>query len=77
MFQKIPRNVPENFGNVAEDSGECSKKFRGMFKKIQGMYERIPGFIFIYLDLFCEILLIFYEILQLNSEKTKEYFLRY
>ena len=82
MFQKIPKNVPEhsknvpeNFGNVAEDSGECSKRFRGMFKKIQGMYERIPGNL--NLDLFCEILLVFYEILLLNSEKTKEYFLRY
>ena len=29
------------------------------------------------LDLFCEILPVFYQILQLKCEKTKEYFLRY
>ena len=89
MLMKIPGNVPEDSGecfrrfrgvflnipgNVAEDSGECSKRFRGMFKKTQEMYDRIPGNL--NLDLFCEILLIFYQILQLNCEKTKEYFLR-
>ena len=61
MFQKIP-------GNVREDSGECSRRFRGMLKKILSNLN---------LDLFCEILLIFYQILQLNCEKIKEYFLRY
>ena len=82
-LKKIPENVPKDSGecskrfwgmfktipgNVQEDSGECSKRFRGMF-------ERIPRNL--NLDLFCEILLIFYQILQLNCEKTKEYFLRY
>ena len=80
-------NIP---GNVSEDSGECSRRFRGMFKKIpgnvqrnsrecsrrfRGMVKKISGNL--NLDLFCEILLIFYQILQLNCEKTKEYFLRY
>ena len=70
MFIKIPRNVQEDFGecskrfrgmfkkisgNVRKDSGECSKRFRGMFKKIPGNLN---------LDLFCKILLIFYQILQ-------------
>ena len=76
MFQKILGNVQEDSGkcsrgcsgNVQEYSGECSKRFWGMFKKIPGNLN---------LDLFCEILLIFYQILQLNCEKTKEYFLRY
>ena len=58
-------NIP---GNIPEDSGECSRRFRGMLKKISGNLN---------LDLFCEILLIFYQILQLKCEKTKEYFLRY
>ena len=77
MFEEIPGNVEEDSrecsrrfrgmfekvpGNVQEDSGECSKRFRGMFKKIPGNLN---------LDLFCAILL------QLNSDKTKEYFLRY
>ena len=61
MLKKTP-------GNVEEDSGECSRRFRGMLKKIPGNLN---------LDLFCEILLIFYQILQLKCEKTKEYFLRY
>ena len=39
-----------------------------MLKKISGNLN---------LDLFCEILLIFYQILQLKYEKTKEYFLHY
>ena len=39
-----------------------------MLKKISGNLN---------LDLFCEILLTFYQILQLNRDKTKEYFLRY
>ena len=83
MLKKIP-------GNVQEDSGECSKIFRGMFKKIsgnvqegsgecsgrlRGMLKKISGNL--NLDLFCEILFIFYQILQLNCVKTKEYFLRY
>ena len=77
MFTKIPGNLLEDSGeccyfiipgNVEEDSGECSRRFRGMF-------ERIPGNL--NLDLFCEILLISYQILQLNCEKTNEYFLRY
>ena len=61
MFEKIP-------GNVQKDSGECSKRFRVMFKKIPGNLN---------LDLFCEILLIFQQILQLNCDKAKECFLRY
>ena len=80
MLKKIP-------GNVLEDSGECSKRFRGMFPKIldnvpedsgecsrrfRGMLKKIPGNL--NLDLFCEILLIFYQILELNCGKTKEYF---
>ena len=83
MLSKIP-------GNAQEDSGECSTRFRGMFKKIpgnvrkdsgeyskrfRGMFQKIPGNL--NLDLFCEILLIFYQILQLNGVKTKEYFLYY
>ena len=63
MFEEIR-------GNVQEDSGECSKRFWGMLKKISGNLN-------LDLDLFCEILLIFYQILQLKCEKTKEYFLRY
>ena len=58
MFEKIP-------GNVSEDSGECSRRFRRMLKKILGNLN---------LDLFCEILLLFYQILELNCGKT-EYFL--
>ena len=68
MFKRIP-------GNVEEDSGECSRRFWGMFKNIpgnvqedsgkcfrrfRGMFEKIPGNL--NLDLFCEILLIFYQI---------------
>ena len=83
MFEKIP-------GNVRKHSGECSKRFRGMFenirgnvrkdsgecsKRFRGMFEKIPGNL--NLDLFCEILLIFYQIRQLNGVKTKEYFLCY
>ena len=56
MFRKIP-------GNVQGDSEEYSKRgFRGMLKKISGNLN---------LDLFCEILLTFYQILQLNRDKTK------
>ena len=80
-------NIP---GNVRRDSGECSKRFRGMLKKIpgnvredpreysrrfRGMLKKISGNLNLYL--FCEILLIFYQILQSKCEKTKEYFLRY
>ena len=72
MFQRIPGNVQEDSaeipGNVQENSGECLRGFRGMLKKISGNLN---------LDLLCEILLIFHQILQLNCEKTKEYFLRY
>ena len=83
MFKKIPRNVRRDSGecsrrfrgmfeeipgNVEEDSGECSRRFRGILKKISANVN---------LKFFCEILLIFYQILQLKCEKTKEYFLRY
>ena len=83
MFTKIPRNLLEDLrviiltsrgmfqkipGNVQIDSVECSRRFRRMLKNISGNLN---------LDLFCEILLIFYQILQLKCEKTKEYFLRY
>ena len=64
-FQRMLERIP---GDVYKDSGECSRRFRRMFKKIPGKLN---------LDLFCEILLIFYQILQLNWDKTKEYFLRY
>ena len=74
-MKKIPGNVPEDSrecsqrfwgmiekipGNVRKDSGECSRRFRGMF---EGITENLN------LDLFCEILLTFYQILQLNREK--------
>ena len=48
---------------------------RGMFKKIPGVFKKIPGNL--NLDLFCEILLNFDQILRLNCFKTKKYFLRY
>ena len=48
---------------------------RGMFKKIPGVFKKIPGNL--NLDLFCEILLNFDQILRLNCVKTKKYFLRY
>ena len=82
-YFNIPGNVPEDCGecprrfrgmfkktsgSVQRDSGECSRGFRGMLKKILGNLN---------LDLFCEILPVFYHILQLKCEKTKEYFLRY
>ena len=82
-YFNIPGNVPEDCGecprrfrgmfkktsgSVQRDSGECSRGFRGMLKKILGNLN---------LDLFCEILPVFYQILQLKCEKTKEYFLRY
>ena len=77
MFEEIPGNVQEDSGecyyfnipgNVTKDSGECSRIFRGMLKEISGNLN---------LDLFCEILVTFYQILQLKCEKTKEYFLHY
>ena len=86
-FQGILKKIP---GNVQKDSGECSRRFRGMFQKIpwnaqedsgecskrfRRMFEKIPGNL--NLDLLCEILPIFYQILQLNCVKTKEYFLCY
>ena len=55
MFQKIPRNIPENLGNVKEDSGnaikdseECYQRFWGMFKKIQGNVRKDSGECFQY-----------------------------
>ena len=55
MFEKIP-------GTVREDFGECSSTFWGMFKIFPGILN---------VDLFREIFLIFYQILQLNCDKTK------
>ena len=55
-------------GNVKKDSGECSKRFWRMFKKIPGKVQEDSGEN-LNLDLFCEILLIFYQILQLNCDK--------
>ena len=66
-FEKIPENVLEDSGkcwkrfreilkkipgNVRRDFGGCSRRFRGMLKKNSGN---------INLDLFCKILLIFYQ----------------
>ena len=68
MFKRILGNIRKESGKCSADSGECLTRFWGMFKRIPGNLN---------LDLFCEILLIFYQILQLNCEKTKEYFLRY
>ena len=83
MFKEIPRNVQEDSkecskrfrgmynkipGNVRDDSGECSRRFLGRLKKISRNLN---------LDLFCEILLIFYQILESHCGKTKEYFLHY
>ena len=77
MFTRIPGNLLEDSaecycfnipGNVPGDSGECSRRFRGVLKKVSRNLN---------LDLFCEILLIFYQILQIKYEKTKGYFLRY
>ena len=77
MFTRIPGNLLEDSaecycfnipGNVPGDSGECSRRFRGVLKKVSRNLN---------LDLFCEILLIFYQILQIKCEKTKGYFLRY
>ena len=55
-------------GNVKKDYGECSKRFWRMFKKIPGKVQEDSGEN-LNLDLFCEILLIFYQILQLNCDK--------
>ena len=68
MLKKIPGMLKKIPGNVREDPREYSRRFRGMLKKISGNLN---------LYLFCEILLIFYQILQSKCEKTKEYFLRY
>ena len=68
MLKKIP-------GNVQKDFGECSKRFRGMLEKIPGNVRKDSGeskFRFILRNL-----AYFYRILQLNSVKTKEYFLCY
>ena len=77
-------NIP---GNVRRDTGECLKRYRGTLKKIpgnvqrdseecstrfQGMLQKILGNP--NLDLFCEILLIFYQILQLKCEKQRNIF---
>ena len=67
MFKKIPRNV-------RRDSGECSRRFRGMFERIPGMFKKIPGNTE---EDFGESKFIFYQILQLECRKRKEYFLRY
>ena len=81
-YFNIPVNVQEHsgefqqrflgfkriLGNAQNYSAECSRRFRGMFKKIPRNLN---------LDLFFEILLIFYQILRLNCDKTKKYFLRY
>ena len=78
MLQKI-------LGNVPEDSGECSRRFQGMFQRIlgnvpehsqecssgfQGMFKKIPGNLNI--DLFLEILLIFYQVLLLSCYEKME-----
>ena len=77
MFTRIPGNLLEDSaecycfnipGNVPGDSGECSRRFRGVLKKVSRNLN---------LDLFCEILLTFHQILQIKCEKTKGYFLRY
>ena len=62
LFQGMLKKIP---GNVQEDSGERSTRFRGMFEKIPGDLN---------LDLFCEVLLIFDRILQLNCEKQRNIF---
>ena len=90
MFKKIPGKVPEDSGeclkksrgmfekipgNAQEDSGEGLKRFRGMFEKIPGNVQEDSGeskFRFILRNL-----AYFHQILQLNCDKTKEYFLRY
>ena len=64
MFKKIP-------GNVRRDSGECLRGFREMFKKIPGDAQEDFGESKFYL--FCEILLIFYQILQLKCSKILRY----
>ena len=72
VLKKIPGNIRRRFqgifekisGNVPEDSGKCSRRFRGMLKKISGNLN---------LYLFCEILLIFYQILQLKCAKILRY----
>ena len=75
MFTRIPGNLLEDSGecyhfnipgNVPKDSGECSKGFRGMLKKIPGNIPRDTGE-------FCEILLIFCQILQLKCAKILRY----
>ena len=65
-YFNIPRNVPKEMfkkipGNVQQDSGECLKRFWRMFKKIPGNAQEDFGNL--NFDLFCEILLIFYQIL--------------
>ena len=68
MFQKI-------LENVLEDSGECSRRFREIFEKIPGNVQEDSGetnFRFILWNL-----AYLYQILQLNWDRTKEYFLRY
>ena len=87
MFKRIPENVQEDSGecsrifrvmfkkipgNVQEDSGECSKRFRECSRRFLGMLEKNPGNL--NLDLFCEILLIFHQILQLNCDRTRNIF---
>ena len=45
---------------------------RGMFKKIPGVFKKIPGNL--NLDLFCEILLNFDQILRLIASKQRNIF---
>ena len=83
IFTRIPGNLLEDSGecycfnipgNVRRDSGECSRRFRGMFERIPGMFKKIPGNT---QEDYGESKFIFYQILQLECRKRKEYFLRY
>ena len=65
MFKRILGNIRKESGKCSADSGECLTRFWGMFKRIPGNLN---------LDLFCEILLIFYQILQLKCEKQRNIF---
>ena len=68
-------------GNVIKDSGECSRGFHGMFEKIPGNFRRFQGILLKILEnvradsresKFLEILLVFYQILQLNCYESME-----
>ena len=69
MFKRTPGNVQEDSGKCPKKSGKCSRGFWGMSKKISGNAQEDFGK--------SKFRFIFYQILQLNCEKTKEYFLRY